>query len=751
MADPNQNLDVDALLQSMDELAASGAKLSSTFIELRKKLTDEQKSVSESAKSFDDINKRLDAHKDKIDKSYKALNEHLILGAQQEKLNKEQLKDAKQYVDSLKQYQVYLKRQMSLVDKNSEAYEVLNKKHEIAKNDIDLVNKARQNSLSGLNRAQLSFERFKNLDLGKVGQDLKNSFIGLTSATTSFGKGLLAGGTKPDAIGHTTQLLGSATKSLGDAIKNIPLIGGILNVASKGLTFAMDVLGQEAKKVFNNFENITRAGGLFTNGMTGMSNAAHNAGLNLDQFGSLVKESAAALALIGGTVSSGTLRFSKVSAELDANGGKLRERLLKLGYDYQDQAEGLTDFMASLQATGNLRGMADRRVAEQATDYLTVLREITSITGEDAKQAKQRIQEADRQAAVQARLQELGGNALQKYNALVAAAGPRFQKAIEQMFLTGGKVVEPSLAVLFAQVPALRDVFAQSVQDISNNNVSLDRAQTSFRDNLHQSARQIRDQGLAASNSLGLVASVSGKYADTAAGASEVVRLGTQAMTDSFTSAGKVAEKQATTGDTLTSSIIEMHKSFQSMSVQLERFIQTNAYLLPMYVKTQEQLLAGIQKLIGGIGGAAAAADSATSSWGSIALKAASIATGGIIGGDNNILGTQTTGSWIADATDWMFGGHSAQVANMLAGKGQGPTVTGKIKPAPSTVPSTAMPKISSPIGPVVSTPEAPGNTTVDMGDSNALVRAQNNKLDKLIDLMQRSVTIQNKIADHTQ
>jgi len=335
-------------------------------------------------------------------------------------------------------------------------------------------------------------------------------------------------------------------------------LGEFFNTAKEGL----GILQVELTKTDAAFQQITKTGALFIDGLTDVRRQAGLAGLDLKDFAQIVSNNAESLTRLGGTVSKGVERFTAVSGQMT----NFRKQLLNLGYTIEDQNEFTIEYMDMLKRTGNLRAGEEEKVAQGAREYLINLKAISSLTGEDVKKAQARIKEASNQAAVQAKLAAGGEEMRKKFQDLVGRF-PGFEKEIEQLFLFGN-VLDPVRATILANNTALDQVLRQQVGNIDNNNISARDAQIEgerlskaraaeiLRDTREQ--QKIFGTVASATGKLGEQAQLANRNADLAIRLQEQQRQGTQ-------TAREAAENAAATGDELTNSVNASKVAFRDM------------------------------------------------------------------------------------------------------------------------------------------------------------------------------------------
>jgi len=336
-------------------------------------------------------------------------------------------------------------------------------------------------------------------------------------------------------------------------------LGEFFNTAKEGL----GILQVELTKTDAAFQQITKTGALFIDGLTDVRRQAGLAGLDLKDFAQIVSNNAESLTRLGGTVSKGVERFTAVSGQMT----NFRKQLLNLGYTIEDQNEFTIEYMDMLKRTGNLRAGEEEKVAQGAREYLINLKAISSLTGEDVKKAQARIKEASNQAAVQAKLAAGGEEMRKKFQDLVGRF-PGFEKEIEQLFLFGN-VLDPVRATILANNTALDQVLRQQVGNIDNNNISARDAQIEgerlskaraaeiLRDTREQ--QKIFGTVASATGKLGEQAQLANRNADLAIRLQEQQRQGTQ-------TAREAAENAAATGDELTNSVNASKVAFRDMA-----------------------------------------------------------------------------------------------------------------------------------------------------------------------------------------
>ena len=150
-------------------------------------------------------------------------------------------------------------------------------------------------------------------------------------AGSAAGKGITAAGTamsvsaspKIKALGAAAQLAGAGLDIFSSK-------------AAQVAKFAVEFLGKELGNLRDGFRGLSSSGALFSNGMTGMLDAAHGAGLTVQQFSQVVKDNSKDLAGSGLGMTGAVERMGKVTTQINNSG--VGTSLQKLGFTFEEQA-----------------------------------------------------------------------------------------------------------------------------------------------------------------------------------------------------------------------------------------------------------------------------------------------------------------------------------------------------------------------------------------------------------------------------
>jgi len=286
----------------------------------------------------------------------------------------------------------------------------------------------------------------------------------------------------------------------GKAAAAFTAVGSVIAGLSKDMTKlqaeGVQVLQTEIVKSEIAFKAMTASGAQFVQGFGEMRHVAAVLRMDLSELSKFVAANSETMAKFGGSVTGGLKRFQSASSQIT---DQTRLELTKLGYSYEDQAQGMADYMEMMQQAGRLQQMTDEQVAKGTKDYLFNLRAITALTGEDAKKAQARAREASTQLAVQSKLQNMGAGAMERFRTGVANMEPFMQKALQEALAFDGTVVDQGLNQLFAMSPAREELFRRTQKDMMDQ--SLDSAEVTRR--YQQYVKELGPQMAKEASSLG--------------------------------------------------------------------------------------------------------------------------------------------------------------------------------------------------------------------------------------------------------
>lgn len=380
-----------------------------------------------------------------------------------------------------------------------------------------------------------------------------------------------------DAAGTAIQTIGAGLLLVNPILGGIAIAGGTLLKYFNEFNLqmskaALDILNDQSKKLITSFGQLTKAGGIFATGYEGLTEQSNIARLTFDQFTKTLVNNRENFILFGGTVAEGGKRFSKIMSNMTE---QQRRDLLKIGVTTEDLADATASYTAQLALAGKLRGREDKDVADGAREYAKNLKIISAITGEDAKAAQKRALEASTQTAVQAKLNNMGGDATEKFGLAIAGMDPLMKKAAQQM-LYFGTVIDEDARIALSQAPAMEEYLRNVIGQVGDATVKAEGFSKVIENEKNKFGPAIREQVLAAGDGIGAANLALGKYAGPEQFLEYFSKFGLAGKTASenageFTTASAAASKAMTEGTSkLTDSIATMTQAMQEAAVKIQ-------------------------------------------------------------------------------------------------------------------------------------------------------------------------------------
>lgn len=201
------------------------------------------------------------------------------------------------------------------------------------------------------------------------------------------------------------------TEAMGKMLSGITILGTGTGRASEGLaqlagvgidlvTGAMTQQLESAQKLVNSYQMMSKAGVTFGGNLDKMAHAAHNGGMNIDEFSKFVTKNISSLSAIGGSATEGAQRVTGLSNSIL----KTDQRLLAMYGSYDELNSATADYMGELARYGNTMKKDDKSLAQGAQDYLYNMKMLSDITGQNADTIKKEEEERARSAAYQREL-----------------------------------------------------------------------------------------------------------------------------------------------------------------------------------------------------------------------------------------------------------------------------------------------------------------------------------------------------------
>ena len=213
--------------------------------------------------------------------------------------------------------------------------------------------------------------------------------------------------------GLSMKEVGGFAESMGN---KLPIFGAALG------TGAGVVIGHTAN-LADSFDQLTRTGAAFTGNLFDIERAAANSYLSLEQFGGIIRENSASLAVFGGTSKLGVQRFVTLNQELQKTS---RERLRYLGISAEESAELLGEYMTMQQRNTQFQGMSVRQQTMAAANFSEEITKLATLTGQDRKALAEKMAREKQAADIEIKLSQMSGEASAKSRAAIELLKDKF-------------------------------------------------------------------------------------------------------------------------------------------------------------------------------------------------------------------------------------------------------------------------------------------------------------------------------------
>lgn len=257
--------------------------------------------------------------------------------------------------------------------------------------------------------------------LNKLSNELGNQLGNAIGAAASLGTMLATGNTRMSAY----------TKVLNDqVISQLPLVGGLLGSVGGVVNSSIEALEDWNEALRKG----TSSGASFGNSILNAAQAAASAGMGLDDFMDLVSSNSTKLLSLGGTVSDGATRFSKISKQLVREGGAAANSLRQMGYSVKDLNQGLVGYLENVGMGVADNDANNRLLAESYESYRMTVDKISKLTGKSAKQIEDQMSIASNDVAFKMKLSKMGVKEREALLATLAEYSARFGETGADLF-----------------------------------------------------------------------------------------------------------------------------------------------------------------------------------------------------------------------------------------------------------------------------------------------------------------------------
>jgi uncharacterized protein YoxC len=585
------------------------------------------------------------------------------------------------------------------ISKYNDAIKELTRTEKTAKNEVDRKTAADKRAVLEKER-QIKAEAMISKNMQIAGSNFAAGIVtavdGVMSGAMDFAKGLLS---SQSGVELATAMAAKSARSTGDAMKSIgdgvemiglamaviapeakafgialkwlgPIVAGvgavfskILGKSSETTAEIIEAAGKEVTRTKDAFTKMTSTGAEFAQGMTELRDYAAYAGLDVEQFGNVIKNAAPDLAHMGMGIGEAAKRIAGVNHALRE--GDLGNQLYKLGYSFEEQAELGATVAAQLQASGKLRTTSDAEVARLTAQYGKDLKVLADITGADAKKKAENARLESMRAEIMARL---GPEERERFQAQLRGMPEELQKGFIQYVVSGGTVViDAATNILRTQYSQIDTIYQEGFKNIRDNNKTASQVQTEALEQGAILGKQIGDVSRATGAVLNTANTLSGGLDGAAGSAADMTNKliqQTNYTKEAVQTAKENTDKAAVNVAKLDKGVTDLEAEIQKTKATWTRDLTPT---LANYVTSADTLAYWTTKLAdsfkdivtqfggGGAGGGAKGTQAGNTS-GGVAIGA------GAAGEFEGLPGTATPGTKVSDLI--RFGGNTGDRAH---------------------------------------------------------------------------------------
>lgn len=247
-------------------------------------------------------------------------------------------------------------------------------------------------------------------------------------------------------------ILGTGTGKVSEAIAKFVTTG--IDVA----TAAVKQQIESTQKLFDNFDNLSKAGVTFGGSINKLAMSAADGGLSIDTYTKIVTKNAETFNALGGSVERGAANVVKFGRRLAE-----QDQVLFATYGgYEGLNSAIAEYAALQTKMGISGAQLNKDLEGSARAYLYQQKELATLTGKSTEQLKKESDERMKVAAYQVALGKMGAkealNAEYMVSQMRAKYGAQGEKYAMEYIANQGQVISKTGLQLEAMVPELRTV-----------------------------------------------------------------------------------------------------------------------------------------------------------------------------------------------------------------------------------------------------------------------------------------------------
>lgn len=280
-------------------------------------------------------------------------------------------------------------------------------------------------------------------------------FIPSVMTTIGTGLGAFFGGAGGAAVGN----------KLGSLVGGV--IEGAFGALNDGAKAVAELYLDQGEKVMNAFNMLSSTGVTFGASLQNMSRVVNSTGVPLEMLAKIAQQNAENLAVLGGGVSGALERVAKAARN------DLGPQLVTLYGGFANLGDELTDYLAMQQRIGVQENLLSSENIEGTRNYLYVLKNISDLTGKNAKQLKNEIEQRNRNVAAQNFMNSLDAKGREQYLAMMAQVPKGMEGVMQDIIMAaarGQEAVSTPYLTLRGIMPEVTEAMTRMASGLGKSN-----------------------------------------------------------------------------------------------------------------------------------------------------------------------------------------------------------------------------------------------------------------------------------------
>ncbi len=280
-------------------------------------------------------------------------------------------------------------------------------------------------------------------------------FIPNVMTTIGTGLGAFFGGPGGAAVGN----------KLGELVGGV--IGGAFGTLNEGAKAVAELYLDQGEKVMNAFNMLSSTGVTFGASLQNMSRVVNSTGVPLEMLAKIAQQNAENLAVLGGGVSGALERVAKAARN------DLGPQLVTLYGGFANLGDELAEYLAMQQRIGVQENLLSSENIEGTRNYLYVLKNISDLTGKNAKQLKNEIEQRNRNVAAQNFMNSLDEKGRTQYLAMMAQVPKGMEGVMQDIIMAaarGQEAVSTDYLRISTTMPGIAQAMTRMASGLGKSN-----------------------------------------------------------------------------------------------------------------------------------------------------------------------------------------------------------------------------------------------------------------------------------------